>query len=53
MFYQVKKFYRVSCTAEKIEDAKGTKKNPSTQKTSRARSKNADKIQVMEAGAQV
>ena len=38
---------------EKIEDAKGTKKNPSTQKTSRERSKNADKIQVMEAGAQV
>ena len=52
-FYQVKKFYRVSCTAEKIEDAKGAKAKPSTQKPSRKRSENSKKTQVMEAGAQV
>ena len=52
-FYQVKKFYRVSCTAEKIEDAKGAKAKPSSQKPSRERSENSEKTQVMEAGAQV
>jgi len=48
---QVKKFYRVSCIAEKIEDANGAKAKPSTQKPSRKRS-DSDKTQVMEAGAQ-
>ena len=52
-FYQVKKFYRVSCIAEKIEDAKGAKAKPSSQKPSRERSENSEKTQVMEAGAQV